>query len=244
MDLGAIFSDIAIGISAQFGGPYHAASIHRTTFTRISGGDMLPAETQIPCRVQIDRVTEAMRSNPAFSDAEVAILVLRASFTGNLTTDDRIVAEAGEFEGVVWKLTAPIDRDAMGIYLQAGGVRDASAAASPSPISLHGAIVGSSLLTGALSQSSSADTGGVAISTAVTLNSSTGAYTFTITRTGDTSGPKTATVSTGPSATPGVTPATVVDFGGAFPSATVSWAAGQTAAKTATFTPVSNVEPE
>ncbi len=56
-------------------------------------------------------------------------------------------------------------------------------------------------------------------------NTGTTAFTFTVTRTGDTSGSSSALWSISGS---GANPATAVDFGGAFPTGTISFAAGQT----------------
>jgi hypothetical protein len=86
------------------------------------------------------------------------------------------------------------------------------------------------------------DTGDAALSSNVTQTGNT--YRFTATRTGDTSGPKTAAWQVGPSALSDRTPTTAADFGGAYPLFTTAWAAGETAAKTFDVTPTSNAIPE
>ena len=89
---------------------------------------------------------------------------------------------------------------------------------------------------------------GVAVLTVdlpVSYNHLTGVYSFTITRSGDTSGTTNGTWSVAASALPGRTAATAADFGGTFPTGSVTFAPGETV-KTVSVTPpaTSNVSPE
>jgi len=83
------------------------------------------------------------------------------------------------------------------------------------------------------------------LSLSVTLTHATGVYTFTVQRTGDTSGTTTVTYQIAASTLPGRTAALTSDFGGSFPSGTVTFNPGDTS-KTFTLTPAasSNVSPE
>ena len=48
-----------------------------------------------PCKVQVDRVTEAMRQAEGYRDKDVALLVLCATLEGDLDTDAFFQAEDG-----------------------------------------------------------------------------------------------------------------------------------------------------
>jgi hypothetical protein len=120
MDLAVTFSGIAISMSATFGGPYVAATLKRATLTRASGGDMTETTEDVPCQAQVDRVTEQMRNDPRYTEADVRILILAATLAGDAVSDDTIVVNAGPLAGS-YKLMAPIERDAMAVYHDCAG---------------------------------------------------------------------------------------------------------------------------
>jgi hypothetical protein len=76
IDPAAAFSSIALKVSSAFGGPYVAATLKRATLTRAPGGDMVERTEDFPCSAQVDSVTEQMRSDPKFTEADVRILIL------------------------------------------------------------------------------------------------------------------------------------------------------------------------
>lgn len=108
-------------------------------------------------------------------------------------------------------------------------------------------MIGRSIRFGAHKRGGAAGGGGAVLSVdlPVTLNHLTGVFSFTIRRTGDTSGTTSGTWIASASALPGRTPTTAADFGGAYPTGTVTFNPGDVT-KTVNVTPpaTSNVSPE
>ena len=75
---------------AAFGGVYRPATLHRVTQLRMHGGSSVESVADLPCRAQIDAVSEAMRAAAGATERDVRILVLAASLAGPITTADRI----------------------------------------------------------------------------------------------------------------------------------------------------------
>lgn len=84
------------GISAIFGaalsGLYLPATLHKPgAYETDDEGNILPgAETDAPCRAQIDAATYAMRQSEGYSEGDVRIIVLAAGLTAPITTDHQI----------------------------------------------------------------------------------------------------------------------------------------------------------
>lgn len=115
---------LAASFASMFSASYLDGTLTKVVQQRYAGGDVVETTTDVPCKLQVDRVTEASRSNPAFTNAEVRILVLAAPLGAvTVTSDDRITATAGPYAGVTWKLNSPIGRDPAGIGYDCAGVR-------------------------------------------------------------------------------------------------------------------------
>lgn len=74
-----------------------------------------------PCKVQVDRVTEAMRQAEGYRDKDVALLVLCATLEGELDTDATLNVTAGPNAGR-WSVQS-VDKDTMGTYWLCRGRR-------------------------------------------------------------------------------------------------------------------------
>jgi hypothetical protein len=81
---------------------------------------MVERTEDFPCSAQVDSVTEQMRSDPKFTEADVRILILAATLNGSASSDDHIEVAAGPNAGT-FKLMAPISKDALGIYHECAG---------------------------------------------------------------------------------------------------------------------------
>ena len=103
---------IATSVSEHVGAGYWAAvalSDDGPTFD--DGGSIVSPGVLIErdCMAQVDKVTEEMRSNPAFTADSVRLLVLTGSLSGALDTDCRIRVEAGPHAGTYTLATCQLD---------------------------------------------------------------------------------------------------------------------------------------
>lgn len=124
LDLGATFAAKAAAISAQFGGPYHAALIvDYAAPVYDDGGSIVTAGARQTraCQAQVDAATQAMRAVDGFTEADMRILVLADGLAGSITTDSRVEITAGPHVGN-W-LVASVARDPLGIYWELRGRR-------------------------------------------------------------------------------------------------------------------------
>lgn len=125
MDMAALFGDISAGLSAQFGGPYHAGEIPGVAVPGHYDDDenWIPGTEgdPIPCMVQVDNATEAMRQAEGFADQDRRMLVLSSTAITSITTDDRINITEGPFVGN-W-LIASVARDPFAAYWELRGRR-------------------------------------------------------------------------------------------------------------------------
>ncbi len=124
MDLAAMFSGIAVGISQQFGGPYVPGAVLDVTGAVMDNGGSIATPgtlTSRACQVQIDVATESMRQSEGYADGDARFLILASTLTGSLDTDARVEVLAGPNAGV-WLVSA-IERDALGIYYAGRGRR-------------------------------------------------------------------------------------------------------------------------
>lgn len=85
---------------AAFGGIYPAATLHRRTRTEALNGDVSTIATDIPCRAQVESVSEAMRAAPGYTEQDIALRVLQAGIGAPPTTDDQVTAG-----GTRWNLS-------------------------------------------------------------------------------------------------------------------------------------------
>lgn len=120
----AMFSEIAQGISAMFGGPYVAAKvIDQTEQVFDDGGSITDpgAVAERDCMAQVDLATEAMRQADGYAEGDARFLILSATLSGALGTDATVEVLAGPLAGS-WLVSA-IERDPMGVYWQGRGRR-------------------------------------------------------------------------------------------------------------------------
>ena len=87
------------------------------------GGSIVFPGTPVsrPCKVQVDRVTEAMRQAEGYRDKDVALLVLCATLAAELDTDATLNVTAGPNAGR-WSVQS-VDKDTMGVYWLCRGRR-------------------------------------------------------------------------------------------------------------------------
>jgi hypothetical protein len=107
-----LFAGLATGFSEAFGGPFIAATANWPgTPLKDAGGSIATPGTPVnlPCRVQFDRTTEAMRRAEGFLETDVRILVLAASLSADLDTAATIVVTDGDWTGSWTLLSCELD---------------------------------------------------------------------------------------------------------------------------------------
>ncbi len=98
---------------AAFGGLYLAATLHRAVpAVRDAGGSVVDPGgfTDLPCRAQLEAVTESTGVREDVVDQTERVFVLAASFEGDITADDQITV-AGQRRQIV-----RVDRDPARTY--------------------------------------------------------------------------------------------------------------------------------
>lgn len=118
------FASIALAFSDAFEGPFGPAVIHSPgTPVMDDGGSIATPGTPDArdCQAQVDRAGEAMRQQDGFTEGDMAIIVLAATLTGGITTDDRIEIMAGAFAGM-WSIEA-VARDTVAAGFELRGRR-------------------------------------------------------------------------------------------------------------------------
>lgn len=101
---------------------YLPATVYAMASTHNNRGDLQRAETQRPCRAQVDAATERMRQEPDFATTDRAIFILAETLEGGLNSDAEVVVSGGPYAGTRWKVADPIDRDPCGAYWRCRGV--------------------------------------------------------------------------------------------------------------------------
>lgn len=117
-----IFANLATGFSEAFGGPFiDATASWPGTPVYDDGGSIVTPGTPVdlPCKVQFDAATTAMRQAEGFQQTDVRILVLGASLAATLTTEASIVVADGPRAGT-WSLLSA-ERDPVGIGWECAG---------------------------------------------------------------------------------------------------------------------------
>lgn len=125
MTIAQAFANIALGFSrAGLGAFYDAKAKWPGTPVMDTGGSIVTPGTPVEkdCSVQVDYVTEAMRSADGFTEKDMRLLVLASTLDGNLDTDARIEVLDGPHAGT-WML-ASCDRDPCGVYWECRGRKD------------------------------------------------------------------------------------------------------------------------
>lgn len=117
-----IFANLATGFSEAFGGPFiDATASWPGTPVYDDGGSIVTPGTPVdlPCKVQFDTATTAMRQTEGFQQTDVRILVLGASITAPISTEASIVVAEGPRAGT-WSLLS-VERDPAGIGYECQG---------------------------------------------------------------------------------------------------------------------------
>lgn len=114
MNMPAAFAQIALAVSAQMGGPFHDARILNAGNPTVDDGGSITdpgTPTVRACSVQID--IDAIRSTEGYEDGTARFLILSATLTGAVNTDERVEVLAGPHAGL-W-MVSELDRDPAGI---------------------------------------------------------------------------------------------------------------------------------
>lgn len=90
--MGLLDGGLQAVMGAAFGGIYPAGTLYRATRTDALNGDVGLTFAAVPCRVQIEAVTEAMRLAPGYTEQSVRLRVLQAGVGNTPTTADEIAA--------------------------------------------------------------------------------------------------------------------------------------------------------
>lgn len=117
-----IFANLATGFSEAFGGPFiDATASWPGTPVYDDGGSIVTPGTPVnlPCKVQFDSTTTAMRQAEGFQQTDDRILVLAASLAAPLTTEASIVVASGDRAGT-WSLLS-VQRDPVGVGYECQG---------------------------------------------------------------------------------------------------------------------------
>lgn len=120
----AAFAKIAVAFSNAGLGPYVDSFAEWPGQPVVDdGGSIVSPGTPVSrsCKVQVDRVTEAMRQADGYRDKDVALLVLCATLDGELDTDATVNVTAGPNAGR-WSVQSA-DKDTMGTHWLCRGRR-------------------------------------------------------------------------------------------------------------------------
>lgn len=112
MDMAALFANISVGLSAQYGGPYHAGRVvTQTAPVMDDGGSIITPGTPVyrSCQVQVDAADEAMRGSDGYAIGDRKFLILASTLAGTLDSDAEVEVTAGPFVGS-WQVSE-IGRD-------------------------------------------------------------------------------------------------------------------------------------
>lgn len=120
MSAATAFARIAARVSKRHGGPFHDARVLTVAAPVYDDGGSIvtpgmPVER--PCMVQVDAVTEAMRSEAGFTDRDVRLLVI--SLDGELDTDARVAVDKGPHVGTY--SVQSVGTESFGIYAECRG---------------------------------------------------------------------------------------------------------------------------
>lgn len=129
--LDTLFANLANGFAAQFGAPFQAATARwQGDPVKDAGGSIVSpaAPISIPCRVQFDVATQAMRAAEGFLETDVRIIVLSAGLSRTLDSEAEIVVSSGQYGGTWAVLSCTRDPVGIGFECRARRVRGVVAA--------------------------------------------------------------------------------------------------------------------
>lgn len=116
----AVFSNLALAFSEAYGGPFHAGIAQWPgSPTYDSGGSITVSATgpALPCRVQVDSATQAMRMAEGFLATDVRLIVIGLDA---LDTTASLTITAGPFAANAYRLMS-VARDPAGIGFECRG---------------------------------------------------------------------------------------------------------------------------
>lgn len=100
--LDAAFAEVALAVSGAVGGPFHPGVL-RSPGEAVydDGGSIVEPGEPVPfdCHLQIDVVTESMRTEAAYADGDVRLLILAAGLPRAVDTDATVEITAGSHVG-------------------------------------------------------------------------------------------------------------------------------------------------
>lgn len=114
------FRDIALSISAAVGGPYHPGSLNYPgePVYDLGGSIIDPGSPySVNVNVQVDNVTEDMRSDADFQERDVRLLILGADTLDAVPT---VSVTAGPFSGQLYSIRS-VSRDTLGFAWECRG---------------------------------------------------------------------------------------------------------------------------
>jgi hypothetical protein len=93
------FAEVAAAVSQAFGGPFHAGKLRWPGEPVMEGGSIVTPGTpeEYDCQVQIDIVTEAMRSEAGYTDKDVRLIVLAPALVRKADTSATVEVLAGQY---------------------------------------------------------------------------------------------------------------------------------------------------
>ena len=124
MMLDRAFAQVAGAVSTAFAGPYHPGRlIWAGTPTKDAGGSITAPGTtsQYDCRVQVDRVTGAIRAEAGFTERDVRLIILAPDLARAVDTAATVTVLAGPHAGE-WSIESET-RDALGFAYDGRGRR-------------------------------------------------------------------------------------------------------------------------
>lgn len=113
----SFFDNAGAALVGVFAGLYLDGTLHRMTETYSEGGDVTPADADIPIKAKVDNATEAMKSDAGYASTDVSIMVLRTDLSLVITTDDQITAE-----GTRYRIGGPVRKDTAGSHFILRGI--------------------------------------------------------------------------------------------------------------------------
>lgn len=111
-----VFANLAVGFSAQFGGPYFdAVATWPGTPVKDAGGSITVPASPItkPCKAQVCQPSDEMRADAGFRERDMQVNVLAVTLDGRLDADATITVSAGPHAGT-WALQS-VTGDSAGI---------------------------------------------------------------------------------------------------------------------------------
>lgn len=108
--MGLLDGDIQALFGQVFGAIYLDGTLHRTTVTKATNGDLSSIDADFDIKAQFEEVTETMLA-AGFTDGDVAIIILQSGVSPAITTDDQVTVG-----GVRYRVAGIHETDPAGAY--------------------------------------------------------------------------------------------------------------------------------